>query len=161
MKILPKNKAFFIRLKKFCKEILDICKKNEVTPIAYGGLIYFAYTRNKNYAIKDIDFLIPENSFNRIMKDLKKKGIKYKYYPKWHTMPIFKGNLRIELDSTDFWQKNLPKDFRYFDFDGLVVKAVSLDTIIKIYKHASEVSKDKPEQHLKRFEALKKLKELK
>ena len=158
IKVYPKNKEYFIRLKKFGNEIKEICLAEGTEPILYGGLMYFAYTKDKNYKISDLDFLIPENSFEKIIKTLGEKGIKHKYNKKWHTMPIFKGDLRIEIDSIDFWQAKLPKSYTYFNFDGLKLKSMKLNDLIKIYKRASEVSHDKPEQHRKRYEALLKVK---
>jgi len=108
-------------------------------------------------AVHDIDFLIPENTFEKIIKALKKKKISYNYSEEWQTLQVFKGDLKIEFDSVDFWQKDLPHDFEDFDFDGLIVKAVSLNSLKAIYKRASEVSKDNPHGNLKKFEVLKKI----
>ena len=158
IKIYPANKEFFIRLKTFCGEILDICKDIRINPIVYGGLAYFAYTKDENYSIKDIDFLIPESSFKKIIKVLEKKKIRYHYSTKWHVLQILKGDLKIELDSIDFWQKDLKIKLRNFDFNGLKVKAINLGNLKSVYKHAAEVSEDKPQQHSKRFDVLNKLK---
>lgn len=157
IKIVPLNKEYFIRLKEFGKNILDILCDLRVTPIAYGSLTYFGYMKDKNIAVNDIDLLIPENSFKKIIKILEEKNIRYNYSAEWHTLQVFDGNLKIEFDSIDFWQKDLPKDFEEFDFDGLVVKAVSLNSLRRIYKKASETSKDNPHGNLKKYEALKKL----
>lgn len=157
VKIYPANREFFIQLKTFCREILDMCKELGIIPITYGSLAYFGYTKSKNITIKDIDFLIPEDSFEKIIKILKNKKIKYNYSTKWHTLQIFKNDLKIELDSIDYWQKDLPQDFEEFNFDGLTINVVSLNSLINIYKKASEVSKDKPKENLKKFKALKNL----
>lgn len=156
--IYPKNKRKFIRLMKFGKEIVDICKRAGINPIVYGSLAFFYYTKKKDIKVNDIDFLIPEDSFDKIIEILKKKKIKYVYSPEWHTLQIFKGDLKIELDSTDFWQKDLPKNFKRFNFNNLEIRAVALKSLIKIYKKASEVSKDNPEGNRKKYEMLKKLK---
>jgi len=92
-----------------------------------------------------------------MIKILKQKKIKNRYSRKWHTLIISKRDLRIELDSIEFWQKDLPKKFEYFDFDGLIVKTVSLNNLKRIYKKAAEIS-DNPEKNRKKYEALKSLK---
>lgn len=158
IKIYPSNKEYFTKLKKFANEILNFCNKIGISPIAYGSLILFGYTKNDKSVVNDIDFLIPEEAFEKIIKVLKKKKVKCNYSEEWHTLQIFKGKLKIELDSIDFWQKDLPKDFEKFDFDGLIVKAVSLNSLKAIYKKASKVSKDNPHGNLKKFRELQKLK---
>ncbi len=156
--IYPSNKEHFIKLKKFADETLYFCNKIGILPIAYGSLILFGYTKNDKIVVNDVDFLIPEGAFEKIIKILKKKKIKYNYSKEWHTLQIFKGKLKIELDSIEFWQKNLPKDFEKFNFDGLIVKAVSLNSLKEIYKKASEISKDNPHGNLKKFMELQRLK---
>ena len=195
IKIYPANKKYFIKLKEFAKEILELCKKIGVKPIAYGSLVFFGYAKDKKININDIDFLILENTFEKIIKALKKRKIKYNYSEEWHTLQVFNKDLKIEFDSMDFWQKDLPHDVEVFgkprtlvrgtlrasqspnklrtkvrskaqglfdvedfDFDGLIVKAVSLNSLRAIYKKASEVSKDNPHGNFKKYEVLKMLK---
>jgi len=54
----PSNKELFIRLIDFCKEIIDICDKQNIKPIIYGNLAVFVYTKNSKMNINDIDMLI-------------------------------------------------------------------------------------------------------
>ena len=68
----PKNKKQFSELKKFAKEILEICDKINVKPILYGSFMIFKYTKNKNLKVNDIDFYIREKEFNKLLKALKK-----------------------------------------------------------------------------------------
>lgn len=157
IKVYPKNKKDFIKLKTFCKEIIDICKELKITPLVWGGLAYFGYTQQKKYVIHDIDFLVPDNSIKKVIKILKERRIKYKYISDWHLLVISKGNLKIELDPIEWYYKG-HKKFKEFNFDGLIVRIVELKSLIKIYEKASKVSKDKPEQHYKRFMELKRLK---
>jgi len=155
IKRYPKNKGHFIRLKRFAKQILNICEKLRITPVVWGGLAYFGYTKNKNYVIHDIDFLVPDKSIKKIMKILEEKKIKHKYISDWHSLVISKGNLRVDLDPIERYYKG-PKRFKEFDFEGLIVKVVSLGQLIRMYKRASEVSQDKSEQHRKKLEELRK-----
>ena len=155
----PKNSNHFLRLKFFCKEILEACNEVKIKPIAYGSLAFFAYTRNKNWKVNDIDLLIPESGFMKVIPMLKKKRIKYDYSKEWHTLGIMKGNLKIEFDSKDYWQRNLPKKFVMLDFGDLKITAVNKNTLTTIYKKASEVSKDNPEGNRRKYEVLKKLQE--
>lgn len=157
IKTSPVNKQKFIKLKKFAQEILQICESLKITPILWGGLAYFGYTKNKKYVIDDVDLLVPEDSIKKIIAVLKNKKIKYKFLSKWKSLIISKGNLRIEIDTIEMYQKTANK-FNTFDFDGFITKVVSLDNLIKSYRIASEISRDKPEQHKNRFEELRRLK---
>lgn len=159
IKNYPKNKNFFIRLKNFGKDIIRICKINKVNPILSGSLAYFIYTNDKNIKVNDLDFYIPEDSFQKIIKILKKKRIKYHYDIKWRTIQIFKNHLKIELDSMNkainggYLPRNYKKRSLIFNFDGFRIKLLGLKDLKGIYKRASEFS-DKPKQNLKKFRSL-------
>ena len=106
--------------------------------------------------INDIDMLIPEKDFVKIIEVLEKKKIKFNYDKKWHVLQVLKEDLRIEFDSIDFWQKNLSEDFQKLNFNGIPVKILSLKTLKNIYKKASEVSQDNPIGNKEKFELLNK-----
>ncbi|MEK6886243.1 MAG: hypothetical protein AABW88_00240 [Nanoarchaeota archaeon] len=155
--IYPKNKKHFIKLKSFCKEIIETLNKTKINPVAWGGLVYFAYTKDKSFVIHDIDLLIPDKSLKKAMKLLKENKAKYKYISDWHYIAISKGNLRIDLDPLEWYCKK-SKKFNKLDFNGLEINAVNLKDLINIYERASKRSKDKPGQHKKRLEELRRIK---
>ncbi len=152
IKEYPANKDHYVRLLKFGKEVLDICKKLGITPVVWGSLAYFGYTKDKNAVIHDIDFLIPKNCIKKIMET----GITYNFVPNWNLVQIFKNDLKIEFDPIEDYYKN-GHGFEDFNFDDLIVKVVKLKDLIQMYKKAAEVSNDKPELHCKKLEELKKL----
>ncbi len=153
--IQPKNKEEFRKLKEFASEIKDVCGKIGVKPVVWGGLAYFGYTKDKNTKVGDIDFLVPKKYLKKIMKKLDEKGFEYKFYKDWDLIIIKKGKLKVEIDPIERYCKG--KRFRKFDFNGFEVRVVSLKELIRMYRKASEVSKDKPEQHRKRLEVLERL----
>ena len=153
----PSNKEQFIRSIDFCKEIIDICDELDLSPVVYGSLAVFAYTKDRNMKVNDIDMLIPEKDFAKIIKVLKERKIRYDYDERWHVLQILKENLKIEFDSIDFWQKDLPQNFQELILDGRHVKILSLNTLKNIYKKASEVSQDNPKGNRDKFEALNKI----
>ncbi len=156
--IYPKNKEKFIQLIDFCRKILNICKKLKIKPLAYGSLAIFAYTKNKEISVNDIDFLISEANFKKIISELIKKKIKYKYSIKWHVLQILKDSLKIEMDSIEFWQKDLSNNFNDFNINGLNIKVISLNNLINIYKKLSKISKKNPEEKHKKYLMLQKIK---
>jgi hypothetical protein len=156
--VYPRNKGEFKRLIAFCNELIIICKDLKITPIAYGSLVYFIYTKNSNIRVNDIDLLVSENALKKIDKALSKRKIKYKYSTKWHTIQIFRDDLKIEVDSYQFWSINLSHP-KYYKFSNCKLKIVSLKNLIAIYKWASINSKDNPKKYYKRYKALKNLKQ--
>lgn len=157
IKAYPKNREYFIKVKKLAKEIIEICRKIRIEPVAYGGLVYFAYTQDKNAVIRDIDLLVPEKYIGKIAEKLEDRKIRYKWNHKRHDFKIYKKGAKVELDSIeDYRGKGKIKD--EFDFDGLKVKAVSLDSLINAYKNACRESHGKHKQHVRRYNALLKLK---
>ena len=157
IKNFPSNKEPFIRLVDFCKEIIDIYDDQNIEPIVYGSLAVFVYTKNPKMNVNDIDMLIGEKDFAKIIKVLKERKIKYNHDETWHVLQILKDDLKIEFDSIEFWQKDLPQDSQELDFYGKTIKILSLDTLKNIYKKASEVSQDNPLGNKKKFEALNKI----
>ena len=101
VKEYPKNRDKFIRLKELGKEIKEICNNAGVEPVAYGGLIYFGYTKDKKAVIHDIDFLVPEKYLGKIAERLKGRKIKYHWNPEKHNFKISEliKKARIKFDT--------------------------------------------------------------
>ena len=136
----------------FGKEIISLCKENGVTPIIYGSYLFRHYTKDKMIIPHDIDFYVPEGCHEKIIAILKKRKMKYKYLEQWHCLMIYKGGLKVDLDSIDFLYKG-PKDFKNFYFGGVKIKCLSLDGLISVYKMSIGLS-DEPEKNKARYEAL-------
>ena len=157
IKTSPKNKKYFKKVKKLAKEIVEIYREIGIEPVAYGGLVYFGYTRDKNAVIHDIDLLVPEKSLGKVAEILKDRKIRYHWNPERHDFKIYREGAKVELDSIEgYCGKGRIKD--EFDFDGLKVRAVSLDSLINTYRGACKESRGKHKQHVKRYEELLKLK---
>jgi hypothetical protein len=153
MKIYPSNKSQYNKLLEFAREIVDICNEVEVNPIVYGSLAYFVYTKDKKVKINDIDFLIPKKFYNKIIKELEKRKIKYNWDPKWPILRVFKGKLLIELDPIDDWPKQVVRTSQEFSFNGLKLRVVSLDLIKKSYVLSLEKSPT-PEKYAEKVRGL-------
>lgn len=153
IKSSPKNKEHFLRLKEFGKEIIQICQQLKINPILYGSLAYFIYTKDTKMNVNDIDLYVPEASFEKVIKVLKKKKINYNLTD-WHSLQILKDDLKIELDAVDYWYKG-PTNFLDFNFDDLKIKILSLEGLMHIYNIASKDS-DTPKVYLKKYNTLKK-----
>lgn len=104
VKTHPANREQFNNLKVFCQKFLQICDHLQVVPIIYGSLAFFAYVKDKTIVINDLDFLVPEKFLKKIAKSLSAAKIQSEYSPKWHSIEITDGDLKIEFDSREFWQ---------------------------------------------------------
>ena len=151
---LPSNKSYVYKLMTFCNEVKELLKEDKIDPILYGSLALFVYTK-KNIKVNDLDFLVPESAFKKIIPLLKRKRIRYEYPKKWHTLIIRKGNLKIELDSVNYWQPTLKMSITTLVYGDFKTKIVSKETLKGIYKRASEASKDNPEGNLLKYKMLR------
>jgi hypothetical protein len=158
----PKNKAHFLRLIRFGKEIISICKDLGRTPVLYGSMAHFLHTGDKGMNVNDLDFLVPRRTISNVAKELKRRRIKFTPFPKWDGLVITRGSLKIELDAMDstykdtVWHKKLPKDFMDLSIDDVKLKMISLKSMKQLYKIAYARSKDdkaKIKQKIKRLEA--------
>lgn len=153
----------FTQLVNFGRKVADVCKTTGVEPVAYGSLAYLAYTQDENYVADDIDFLVSETHFDNIAHALTAAGIEYARSQEWHSILILQDGLKVELDATEFWQKDLPSDFANFSINGTTLKIVGLDSLMEIYRNSAEFSQDvpedKPEKYRAKFEALQRIKQ--
>lgn len=154
----PENKKHFTKLLEFGKEILEVCAEVKIKPILYGSLACFAFLKDNKMKVNDIDFLIREKDFPKLIKKFSELKIKHSYSEEWHVLQVFSGKMKIEFDSRDFWQKSLKEEYIEMDFGRFKTKAVSLKSLKGIYKRASKLSKDNPEGNRKKFEMLDALK---
>ncbi len=96
MNAQPANKEQFQNVLVFGKEILDVCKKLSITPLVYGSLACFLHTNDETLPVNDIDFLVPEGSFQALMEKLDGlEGVKYKKMS-YHSIEVFKGGIEID-----------------------------------------------------------------
>ena len=93
-----------------------------------------------------------------ILSDFYSKNLSFssKRNEKWHVLQSLKDDLKIELDSIDFWQKDLPQNFEELDLYGKTLKILSINTLREVYKKASEVSQDNPLGNKTKFGSLNK-----
>ena len=74
--VYPKNRMQFLRLIRFGKEIISICRTFGCVPIMYGSLAHFLYTGDTSMRVNDLDFLIPRKKMAPIFRKPKEEGAK-------------------------------------------------------------------------------------
>ncbi|QQS59272.1 hypothetical protein IPN35_00050 [Candidatus Peregrinibacteria bacterium] len=134
LQILPNNKDSFQKLIKFAKIILDICKNLKTIPIVYGGLAYFYYTKDQNIPVGDLDILVPESSFQSLIKIFQEKRIKYQEIPKWKSIVCIEDNIKIDIDSIEYCLESNKKDTISVYIENQEFHILNLESLIKVYE---------------------------
>jgi hypothetical protein len=158
--LIPKNEKLFRELIPFSKKIISICNSARINPIIYGSFTQFYHTKDKTMTVNDIDLWIPEKKYPIIIQLLEENKINFKYYPKWHTLIIKKGKLKVEIDSLDYYYRDInkkpfPKNFDKINFYGAEIRIMRLNILEKFYEVAlseSDKTKKKVERRIKHLE---------
>ncbi len=151
----PTNKEHYLKLLAFAKEVVEKLRAEGIGPVLWGGLAYFAYSRDESYNVSDMDLLIPEKQLSLALRTLKESPWTVDYIDGWDSIVVRKSQLRVELDPLERYCKS--RDFALASFPSLSlsIPIVSLDELVAIYKRAAERSEDKPEAHRAKWERLK------
>ncbi len=161
MKIYPKNKELFKQLIPFAQKTITICKNNKINQVIYGSFSHFYHTRDEDMKVNDIDIMIKNSDFPKVIKLLEKNNIKFKYYPKWETCIVKQGKLRVEIDSVGLGYKTIKektifKKSPIVDFYGIKAQILSLKDLEEMYPIAYKRSKDNKTKILKKIKHLEK-----
>jgi hypothetical protein len=144
-------------LKILTKEVIGLLDEKKIEPIAYGSLVLFGYVKDSSLNVNDLDLLVKEPEMNSVLEILKESGIKYEYLEDHHTIHIEENNVRIEIDSKEFGFDNEEFTYENFNFGGLVLKCLSLESLNKVYLIASQKSSERAEEYKIKHTILEKL----
>ena len=132
-----------------------------MTPIVYGGLAYFYYTKDENIAINDLDLLVPESKFTELIKLLnKQKNLVYKKMP-YHSIEVFDKDFKIDLDSIEYFLDPRSRTTHKIQIDNLEFNILNTEALIDIYEKALKGIPNIIKFDKKRKNYIKKLKNLK
>jgi hypothetical protein len=96
--------------------------------------------------VHDIDAYVADEDFSRIIPTLKKAKLRLRYSRKWHSLLVFSGKLKIDLDSWNFWRHRIKRK-TLFTLHGENLPIVSRFDIIAAYAKAARKSKNKAEDY--------------
>ena len=151
----PRNKGKFIRLIEFFREVLDLCGELNVVPMLNGSLAVFAYTANPEMDVNDVDLACSETEFPRIISVLEARRIDYKLKA-WHVLQILRNDLKVELDSVEYWYQGLPMDCETLQVDNYQVRVLGLESLKEFYRRGLQDKAEKTGEGEKmKYEALK------
>ena len=129
----PRNRQKYSRLIDFSEEVIEICEGLGVDVIVDGSLAVFAYTKNQEIDVNDIDLACPEAAFPRIAGALAARGTKHRLR-EWHVLQVLKDDLRVELGSIEYWYQDLPIECETLQIGGRLVKLLGLGSLKALYK---------------------------
>ena len=138
----PKNKEHFSKLLELCEEIINVCEQLGVEPVLSAGLAVFAYTKDQEMEVNDIDLSCSESDFPKIREALEARGIKCKVTG-WHVLQVRRNNLKVEFDSREYWMKDLSENYEVLKVGNLQLKVVSLDNLKELYRKGLENTRGK------------------
>jgi hypothetical protein len=151
----PKNKDKFVRLIEFFKVVLNICDELSITPLLNGSMAVFAYTEDQKMNVNDVDLSCSETEFPRIINILEERGIGYKLR-EWHVLQVLRDDLKVELDSMEYWYKGLPIECETLQMDNYEVNMLSLSSLMEFYRQGMRDRVGKTDENEKsKYEALK------
>jgi len=151
----PKNKDKFVRLIKFFKEVLEICDEMNIVPVLNGSLAVFVFTKDQEMNVNDVDLFCSETEFPRIINALKERDIGYKLR-EWHVLQVLRDDLIVELDSVEYWYKDLPVECEILQVDNHRVSMLGLNSLIEFYRQGMKNRAEKTDKNEKiKYETLK------
>ena len=155
LKHFPKNKDKFMRLIEFLKEILDICHGLGISPVLDGSLAVFVYTEDQDLNVNDVDLACSETEFPKIIRALEERSIRYQLR-EWQVLQILKDDLKIELDSMEYWYKDLPKVYDILQIDHHKVNMLSVHSLREFYRQGMRARANQTEENERiKYEALR------
>jgi len=123
-------------LSAFLRQIYGIFSELNIDPIVYGGLAYHYHTKDSSLPISDIDLLVPEKNFRVIQKSLDKlQNVSYQTMP-YHSIEVFKKELRIDIDSLESYLGSRSQQSNLAKFGGLGLKILNRNSLISIYRES-------------------------
>ena len=135
----PKNKEHFSRLLDFCEAVVAICSELGISPVLNGSLAVFGYTMHEAMKVNDIDLACSELEFSRIIYALDANEITHEL-KEWHVLQALKYDLKVELDSIEYWMQDLPDEFNTLVIDGHRFKVVSLSSLKELFRRGLEAT---------------------
>ena len=140
----PKNQDHFVRLIRFLTRVLKICARLGIDPVVNGSLAVFAYTHNHDLDVNDVDLAISEADFERLRAALEADGISCRLR-EWHVLQVESGDLKIDFDSIEYWQQDLPLERDTLKLDTVTVSLVSLPAAKTLYRRGLAATARQPE----------------
>jgi hypothetical protein len=149
--ITPRNREHFTRLTDFARDVLAICDDIGVEPIMDGSLAVFAYTRDPNLEVHDIDFSCSEPDFPQLRQGLQERGIQCEIRS-WHVLQARRDGLKLEFGAIEHWMQGIPVGWEWVTIAGIQFQVLRLEYLREQYRRglantAGGAHDDDPAKH--------------
>jgi len=151
------NQNDFSRLLAFAQVLFSMCSELNVQPVVYGSLAYAFYTKDEKININDIDLLVPEASFPRIVAAVKTNPSVTYEETTYHSLKLFRDGVKISFDSIEEYYRDLPCNFMEGKINGIAFRLVPQEALKEVYKRGAETIPMKKEQYMAKLNTLKQL----
>lgn len=102
------NQTKFLEIFQFASNVLSKIEAEGIRPITYGSLAYLAYTNDNSIEVSDIDFLVPEEQFNKLIHILKNSTDIKIETTNYHSLKLLKDDLKISFDAIEHYLRGCP-----------------------------------------------------
>ncbi|MBD3363076.1 hypothetical protein GF362_05130 [Candidatus Dojkabacteria bacterium] len=130
---------------KLFAEISNKLSLKDIKYLLYGSVAYFLYTRDEQAEINDIDIIVKEKDFDKIMEIFDNFELPYKFFRTKHNLHANHLNIKmndgkpfdISFDSFEYYFKDhgiRMGRLKKFIISETEIKTVILEDLIKIYK---------------------------
>lgn len=153
-KITSTNSEHLTNLITFAGELFELCRKLESKPIVYGSLAYTYHTSDSSVAINDIDLLVPETIFPKLV-ELLDQSPEFTYeLTTYHSLKVFKNDLKISFDGIEHYLAGLDHDSLEVEINGTPFSLVSKEILKEVYKRGVENIPTKAEAYAQKLATL-------
>ncbi len=153
----PNNRDDFSKLLSFAQVLFLKCAELSVQPVVYGSLAYAFYTKDGKININDIDLLVPESFFPRIIVAVKNLPDVTCEETTYHSLKLFRNGVKISFDAIEEYYHDLPRDFVAGKINGLAFSLVPRKALEEVYKRGAETIPMKKEQYTVKLNTLNQL----
>lgn len=150
----PHNQGDFSKLLAFAQELFLKCVELDVQPVVYGSLAYAFYTKDEKININDIDLLVPESFFLRIMTAAKNLPDVTYEETTYHSLKLFRDGVKISFDAIEEYYRGLPRNFEEGKINDIAFKLVPQEALKEVYKRGAETIPMKKEQYMAKLNTL-------
>ncbi len=131
----------------FARDVLALCDDVGLTPILDGSLAVFAYTRDADMEIHDVDFSCPEAQFPRLLRALETHGFNAKVTG-WHVLQVRRDGLKVEFGATEHWMQGIPGHHEVLKIEGVQFVMVSVEGLRELYLRGLAATVGEEDRHI-------------
>ncbi len=148
------NQTKFLEILQFASNVLSKIEAEGIRPITYGSLGYLAYTNDNSIEVSDVDFLVPEEQFNKLIHILKNSTDIKIETTNYHSLKLLKDDLKISFDAIEHYLQELPATFNEVLINGIQYRVVQKSVMAEVYRRGADTIPVKRSAYLSKLNSL-------